>query len=318
MVGDGPGVSVVLPVYNGADHLRESIDSVLRQTFTDFEMVIVDDCSGDDSLAIARSYEDSRIRILGLDQNVGLAAALNAGIEHAKAPIIARQDQDDISDPRRLQHQLALLEQQPRTVLVGSFASIISLNEQGVWNVTGSHQHPVSDEELRLRLLWNNPFVHSSVVFRRDAFERAGRYGTDPDLNWPEDYDLWSRMSAHGDLANVPEELLIYRQTAGGMSEAHRDRIRDGVVRIACANLAAASGVAVSDPRLPGLARVLNSVPTKSASPSLAWDRVGIFLRACHGVAPHCTPHLLAVRTRWASKIVIRSLDPRWGNLDAA
>ncbi|MDP2014378.1 MAG: glycosyltransferase, partial [Actinomycetota bacterium] len=267
---------------------------------------------------IAQGYEDSRIRILALDHNVGLAAALNAGIEYALAPIIARQDQDDVSDPRRLERQLALLEREPRTVLIGSFAAIITMNEQGAWQVTGSHKHPVSDEELRLRLLWNNPFVHSSVVFRREAFIRAGGYGTDPELSWPEDYDLWSRMSAHGDLANVPEELLTYRQTAGGMSQAHRDRIRDGVIRIAAANLASASGVAMTDPRLLGLAKVLNSVPTKTASPALAWERVGIFLRACNAVAPHKSPHLLAVRARWASKIMLRSLDPRWGSLDAA
>jgi len=318
MVGAGPGVSVVLPVYNGAEHLREAIDSILQQTHPDFELVIVDDASSDDSLAIARGYEDSRIRILALDQNGGLAVALNAGIDSAIAPVIARQDQDDISDPRRLERQLALLEREPHTVLVGTFARIISRGADGSWSVTGHHRHPVSDEELRLRLLWNNPFVHSSVAFRREVFVRAGGYGTDPELSWPEDYDLWSRMSAHGDLANIPEELLTYRQTAGGMSDANRERIRDGVVRIAVTNLAAASGVPPTDPRLPGLARVLNSVPTRTASPALTLERVGIFLRACRSVAPDLDPHLLAVRTRWAGKIVARSLDPRWGSLDAA
>jgi len=318
MVGAGPGVSVVLPVYNGAEHLRASIDSILGQSHADFELVIVDDASSDGSLDIARGYPDPRIRVLPLEHNLGLAGALNAGIEFARAPIIARQDQDDIADPRRLERQMALLAHEPRTVLVGSFAAIIGTDEHGAWQVIGHHRHPVSDEEIRLRLLWNNPFVHSSVLFRREAFTKAGGYGTDPVLNWPEDYDLWSRMSAHGDLANIPEELVTYRQTAGGMSDAHRERIRDGVVRIATANLAAASGVSPADPRLPGLARVLNSVPTRTASPAVAWERMGIFLRACNHVAPQRSAHMLAVRSRWAGKIVIRSLDPRWGSLDAA
>jgi len=313
-----PGVSVVLPVYNGAEHLRESIDSMLQQTFADFELVIVDDASSDASLEIAHSYDDPRIRILPMERNVGLAAALNAGIEFAQAPIIVRQDQDDISVARRLERQLDLLERQPRTVLVGSFAAIISLNEQGSWVVTGHHQHPVADADLRLRLLWNNPFVHSSVAFRRVAFERAGGYETDRELSLPEDYDLWSRISEHGDLANVPEELVTYRQTAGGMSEAHRERIREGVQRIATANLAAASGLPLTDPRLPGLVRVLNSVPTPRASPTLVVERVGIFLRACRHAAPERSLHRLAFRSRWAAKIVIRSLDPRWSSLDEA
>lgn len=308
----------MLPVYNGAEHLRESIDSILAQSFTDFELVIVDDASGDDSLTIARSYDDPRIRLLALERNVGLAAALNAGIEIATAPVIARQDQDDISDVRRLARQVQYLAQAPHTVLVGTFASIISVNALGAWVISDRHEHPVTDAELRLRLLWNNPFVHSSVVFRREAFIRAGGYPIDPELSWPEDYDLWSRMAEQGELANIPEVLVTYRQTEGGMSDAHGERIRAGVLRIATANLAAASGVPLTDPRLPGLAKVLNSVPTRRASPALVVERVGIFLRACRQAAPERSMRQAAVRTRWAAKIVIRSLDPRWGSLDEA
>lgn len=316
MTGAAPGVSVVLPVYNGAEHLRASIDSILAQTYDDFELVIVDDASTDDSLAVARAVADPRVHIVALGRNGGLAAALNAGIAVAAAPVIARQDQDDLADSRRLERQLAALDQDPGIVLVGTWARIVRPDGAGGWEPAGVHHHPVGDAELRLRLLWNNPFVHSSVAFRRTAFEQAGRYGTDPALNWPEDFDLWVRMAPLGRLANVPEELVTYRQTAGGMSDAHRDRIREGVVRIASRNLAAATDRAPGDPRIQALARVLNSVPTPTTTPIEALQRARTFLRACSRSAPAGRSALSAVRARWAAKIVLRSLDPRWGSLD--
>lgn len=309
---------MILPVYNGAEHLAGSIDSILAQSLKDLELLIVDDCSSDDSLAIAGSYQDTRVRVIALEHNGGLAAALSAGIQLASAPIIARQDQDDISDARRLERQLAVLDENPGTVLVGTWALIVSPAPEGGWVPAGHHRHPVTDDELRLRLLWNNPFVHSSVVFRRSAFDLAGGYGTDPVVSFPEDYDLWSRMAPLGELANIGEELVTYRQTVGGMSDAQRDRIRDGVVRIAASNIAAASALPVDDQRIQGLARVLNSVPTTTVSPVQAWQRVRVFQRASAKVVSGHSPHLLAVRARCAGKIVARSLDPRWGTLDEA
>ena len=313
-----PAVAVVLPVYNGAEHLAEAIDSVLAQSFADFELIVVDDCSTDGSMAIARSYDDSRVRVVQLTRNGGLAAALNAGIKSTLAPLIARQDQDDISHPLRLQRQVTLLDEHPQTIVVGTWARIISPASGGAWRVTGHHRHPVDHDELRLRLLWNNPFVHSSVVFRRDAFMEAGGYGDDSIETFPEDYDLWSRMAPLGDLANVGQELLTYRQTAGGMSDAQRVRIREGVVRIATRNLARATQRAVDDPMLIGLARVLNSVPTASVSPTVAWERVRAFRRASASVGANHSPRILAVRARWSGKVLIRSLDRRWGTLDEA
>ncbi|MDD2857607.1 MAG: glycosyltransferase [Candidatus Nanopelagicales bacterium] len=306
---------MVLPIYNGAAHLRQSIDSILAQTFVDFELVLVDDASIDESLTIARGFQDSRIRVLALSENRGLASALNAGIDFAGAPIIARQDQDDLAAPDRLAQQLAVLDDDPGTVLVGTWARIVSPDGAGGWLATGAHHHPVADDVLRLRLLWNNPFVHSSVAFRRAAFEQAGRYGTDPVLSWPEDYDLWVRMAPLGRLANVPAELVTYRQTLGGMSNVNRERIRDGVVRIAAGNLAKASGCAPADPRIQALARVLNSVPTPTATMTEALHRASAFLRACSRTAPSRSVALAAMRARWAAKVVVRSLDPRWGSL---
>ena len=318
MADSSARVSVVLPVFNGAQYLREAIDSVLAQSLQDFELIIVDDASTDDSLAIARSYEAEHVRIVELQSNLGLAAALNAGMATASAPLIARQDQDDISHPRRLQRQVDLLDANPHVILVGAWARIISQNEEGDWVVTGSHRHPVDNDELHLRLLWNNPFVHSAVVFRRESWVAVGGYGDDSLDHFPEDFDLWSRMAALGGLANVGEELLTYRQTVGGMSDAQRERIRNGVLNIARRNLASAAGIDQDDPRIQGLARVLNSVPTATVSPAQAWQRARVLQRAVSAVAPGHAPRLLASRAKWTGKVVARSLDPRWGSLDEA
>ncbi len=214
-----PRVSVVLPVYNGGEHLHASIESVLHQTMTELELVVVDDGSTDNTLEIATSFADPRISVIALESNVGLAEALNRGIDQAKAGLIARQDSDDVSLPDRLSRQLELFTREDSMVLAGTWASITRSLPGGNQQVVGQHRHPTTDAELRFRLLWNNPFVHSSVVFRRDAFEAAGGYGTDPATSWPEDYDLWSRLMDFGTLANLPEVLVEYRQSPEGISQ---------------------------------------------------------------------------------------------------
>ena len=308
-------MSVVLPMHNGERWAGEAIRSVLAQTVDNLELVIVDDASTDSSLEVASSFTDPRISILELKENVGLAAALNRGIHQTRAGIIARHDQDDISAPDRLEKQLSLLGVQADVVLVGTWATVIRPTLHGDWEVAGHHRHPTTDAELRLRLLWNNPFVHSSAVFRRDAFEAAGGYGTDPVNNWPEDYDLWSRMMHHGHLANVPEELVIYRETAGGMSHAYRDRIAEGVVRIASRNLGQATGRSPDDPTVRAVARSLNSQPTSRVGAAESLQRLSLFSKAVQQTCPRSGIGLVGARLRWSGKLLVRSLAPVRGSL---
>lgn len=313
---EAPRVSVVLPVHNGGNDLRDAIDSILAQTVVDLDLVVVDDASSDDSLAIARAVSDSRIRVFALDTNRGLAATLNFGIEQAKAPLIARQDQDDVSHPTRLARQLEVLDACPGIVLIGTWARIVRRREDGADELTGLHHHPTTDAELRVRLLWNNPFVHSSVVFRRDAFELAGRYGTDPVANWPEDYDLWVRLAKVGEIANVPEELVTYRQTTGGMSDAYEERIRAGVIRIGSRQLASSTGLEVGDAQLVELVRILNGLPSPRVSPVATLRRVRLFLRVSRN-AGRSSLAVQNLRIQGAAKLAIRSLAPRHATIRA-
>ena len=220
-----PRVSVLLPVRNGAPFLREAIDSVLGQTFLDFELVVVDDGSTDGSAAIVHAEEDPRVRLVR-QQPLGLVEALRRGLAETTAPVVARMDADDVSLPTRLERQLEALGE--RVALVG--CGFEAIDAEG--RPTGSWLLPPDDSALRRRLLLRNPFAHGSVLFRREAVDRAGGYRADFGAN--EDYDLWRRFAREWRLAAVPEVLYRYRVhpnavTKSGVGERveARERLRD-------------------------------------------------------------------------------------------
>lgn len=227
-----PVISVLLPVYNGAAYLAAAIDGILHQTFRDFELIIIDDGSRDHSVEIINGYSDSRIRFFAQD-NRGLAATLNRGIELATGKYIARQDQDDISRPERFAEQSTYLEKHPACAMVGSWADI--------WREGGptgrTLRHPSEDALIKLELLFDNPFVHTSMMLRRECLLAVGGYSTDPARQPPEDYELWSRMARRWDVANIPEALVIYREVAGSMSRSKDRDFWDRVVTIRSENM---------------------------------------------------------------------------------
>lgn len=206
-----PRISVLLPVYNGAAFLRTAIDSILGQTCADFELLILDDGSTDDSREIAASYADPRIRRVDNGQNLGLIATLNRGLELARGEFIARMDADDISLPRRLARQVAFLEGHPKVGLCGTWFERFS--RRGSLTVRMPEQHG----PLRLFLLFDNPFLHSSIMLRRSLVERHGlRY--DPAYPHSEDYELWARCAELTQLANLPDVLVRYRDHPANIS----------------------------------------------------------------------------------------------------
>ncbi|MEO8678749.1 MAG: glycosyltransferase [Vicinamibacterales bacterium] len=217
-----PDVTVLMPVYNGERHLRAAIDSILSQTHHNFELVIVDDGSSDGSAGIVSSYRDARIRAVGLGQNVGLANALNEGLRHARAALIARQDQDDLAEPRRLERQLKFLKERPEVALVGSQGMAIS--EAGV--ATGIVRRPVGRDSIRWFSLFDNPFIHTSVVFRASIVREVGGYdhAYDP---FSQDYDLWGRVMQDHVVANLDESLVRYRVSDSSVIGAMRTDARD-------------------------------------------------------------------------------------------
>lgn len=309
MARDPVDVSVVLPVYNGEAFLRNSINSVLRQENVNLELVIVDDSSSDSSRDIVASVGDDRVVVRNLEANGGLANALNVGIDIARGQLIARQDQDDISHPFRLWKQQLFLRGHPEVVALGTWARIVRPSAKGGWACAGEHRHPTMDDELRVRLLWNNPFVHSSVMMRRAIFHSSGGYGTDPLENWPEDYDLWSRMALHGRLANLPEFLVEYRETPGGMSRTESSRVQKGVSRIAVRNMAQALRRSDVNSELVGIVDTLNGQPASNTTARGALGRVLIFWRAC-GSARRGGRGLYGMRLRWSFKLLVRTLRP--------
>ncbi|MCP9834425.1 MULTISPECIES: glycosyltransferase family A protein [unclassified Cyanobium] len=238
-----PIVTVLLPVYNCERYLADAIESILSQSYSDFEFIIIDDGSTDRSSEVIAGFGDQRIKVFQ-HENRGLAATLNRGIELATGKYIARQDQDDLSYPERLAHQVEFMEAHHDCVLLGTWAQIMEIDRV----VNRFHHHPPEDAELRYLMLFNNPFVHSSVMLRRSALAQVGGYSTDPDRQPPEDFELWSRLARVGGIANLGEVLLAYREIPGSMSRVGPSPFRHRLITICSENLAVSSGLSADDP----------------------------------------------------------------------
>jgi glycosyltransferase involved in cell wall biosynthesis len=210
-------VSVLLPVFNAEKFLRESIDSILGQTFRDFELLILNDGSTDGSDKIIKSYQDNRIRYFA-HSNMGLSATLNKGLSLARGQFIARQDADDISHPERFEKQLKFFDNNPDCGLVGTWADVIKNSASS----PGFLKHPTKPEDINFFLIYNNPFVHTSIMMRKCCVEQVGLYTSLRDRQ-PEDYELWLRFSKFFKMANIPELLVSYREVPTGISGTQED-----------------------------------------------------------------------------------------------
>lgn len=219
-----PLLSVVMSVYNGERYLEEAISSILKQSFRDFEFIIINDGSTDSTVSILNKYRDPRIKII-TQKNMGLVASLNTGIKLAKGKYIARQDADDRSEPERLTRQVEFLKNNPGVVAVGSSMNVMDSTSK----IKHRHSVLLHDAEIREEILVRSPFAHGSVIFLRDVAIKSGLYRQS---YWPaEDYDLWLRISESGQLANVDEFLYTYREHDEGISaknnssQVHRSEI---------------------------------------------------------------------------------------------
>ena len=201
---NAPQVSILMPVHNTAPYLREAMDSLLSQTFSDFELIVLNDCSPDNAEEILDTYNDPRIVRYRGEKNVGLSNVLNVGIELARGKYIARMDSDDISLSNRLQVQVDYLEAHPEIDLVSVGMQLFGAKEE-VWI---REQNP---EKVKIEALFHSPVLHASSVWRKDSFEKDGlRFRQE--MVPAEDYDLWTRALTKGlKLANLPEVLYKYR-----------------------------------------------------------------------------------------------------------
>ena len=197
-----PFISVIMPVYNCERYIKEAIDSILNQTYANFEFFIIDDASKDQTLSIIKAYDDIRIKLVEKEVNSGLTKSLNIGLSMAKGKYIARMDVDDISLPERFAKQLSFLDSNPDYVLCGSNYSIIGSNKVVTL--------PKTNENIRLGLLESCIIAHPSVMFRNSVL-LANNITYDSSTEPAEDYHLWVKLISKGKFYNLQEFLLQYR-----------------------------------------------------------------------------------------------------------
>ncbi len=212
-----PEISVVMSVYNGQPFLSEAVDSILNQSFHNYEFIIINDGSTDGSTKILQQYAAIDTRIVLIEQeNKGLITALNTGLEKAKAPLIARMDADDIALPHRLEVQRNYMHSYKNIDLLGSAVTVIDEQGQPSKTITYPRTGPALDQYIYER---GSPVAHPAVMMRREAVIDLGGYRDA--YKHAEDYDLWLRMHKHGVIDNLNEVLLMYRHHRNKISVKH-------------------------------------------------------------------------------------------------
>jgi glycosyltransferase involved in cell wall biosynthesis len=205
-----PLISVILPVYNAELYLKDAIDSILGQSLTDFEFIIIDDASSDNSIDIIKSYSDTRIVFLQKPINTGYTDSLNMAIDISKGEYIARMDADDISLKERFRKQFDYMDSNPDVLVLGTRYKVIGRDETSV-------TLPIIFPEVKLFSLTYSPIAHPTAFIRRNVF---GKYGLryNKKMEPAEDYDLWTRILDFGQIENLTEVLLHYRKHQGQIS----------------------------------------------------------------------------------------------------
>ena len=199
--------SVIIPAYNAEKYLKEAIDSIINQTFQDFEVLVINDNSTDNTVNILQSYTDKRIQILN-SQGSGISDALNLGLDSAKGEYIIRMDADDISLPERFEKQIKYLDENPDIAICGSIAQYFNDNSDLLYNIW---QTPSEDKLIKTFLLTTVPLIHPSVIIRKSVLDKYElRYSTI--YNGAEDFGLWTKAAKFVKFHNIEEVLLYYRR----------------------------------------------------------------------------------------------------------
>jgi glycosyltransferase involved in cell wall biosynthesis len=221
-----PVVSVLMPAFNAGPFLMTAVESILNQTFNDFELIIIDDGSTDESFAALDAIPDERIRLVRNTENLGLIASRNMAVNLARAPLLACLDADDVAMPRRLETQVQAFRADPDLALLGSSAYLID-----------DHGHPfdvidvpTTNEEIRRVILRGNKIIHSSVMMRSSVVKSLDGYSTEYSL--AEDYALWVRIIASHKVMNLSDRLIQYRVHRGQLSQTKIERMRAMAARI--------------------------------------------------------------------------------------
>lgn len=223
-----PLVSVLLPVRNGREFIRESIESIIRQSVGNWELIIIDNGSTDDTKEVCRSFRDERIVMTDNPGSATIAHALNWGLDLSKGSLIARLDADDIAKPQRLERQIEFLENNLEVGIVGTWMELFG-DRRLIW------KYPVSNLDIQLNMFFSSPFGHPSVMYRKDWQEGSTGY-YDPAFDLAEDYELWTRISRSWKCANIPEPLTLYRAHSSQSTRKHAEARKKCVSKIRVAH----------------------------------------------------------------------------------
>lgn len=211
-----PKVSILMPVYNVAPYLKEAMDSILNQTFKDFELIVLNDCSPDNAEEILDTYSDDRIVRYKGRQNVGLANVLNVGLQMARGEYIARMDSDDISLPERIEKQVLYLDANPSVDLVSAGMKRFGDSDEEI-------SYKTDVEEVKFSALFYSPILHPSSIWRKDRFLAKNLFYRQ-EMVPAEDFDLWTRALAAGlVLVNIPDVLYLYRTHSSQVTRVNKD-----------------------------------------------------------------------------------------------
>lgn len=222
---NSPVVSVVMPVFNGEKYLKEAIGSILTQSLKEFELLLIDDGSIDNSNNIVSNFKDKRIVYIKNVQNIGLASTLNLGITLAKSRFIARMDQDDIANVDRLRLQYGSLEKKPQIGVCGT-----NFHSFGVGGEQKS-TYPLNHDEIFTNLLFHNCIAHPTVMFRKSLL--VGKdIMYDARFDWAEDFELWTRLRHETKFINLRQSLLSYRINATSMTASGNSKVHSSVNKV--------------------------------------------------------------------------------------
>lgn len=210
-----PKVTVLMPVYNGEKYLREAIESILNQTFTDFEFLIINDGSTDNSVEIIESYDDPRIRLVHNESNLKLVATLNKGLELSRGEYIARMDCDDISLSKRLERQAGFMDRNPAVGISSAWIKLFGAGYSEIW------RYPADDASIKARLIFESVIMHPAVIIRKEVLTKHSLY-YNSNASHAEDYDLWVRCVKYTRFANIDDVLLKYRMHDKKVGKVHR------------------------------------------------------------------------------------------------
>jgi hypothetical protein len=237
-----PKVSVLMPAYNAERYVRPAVESVLAQSFRDYELLAIDDASTDSTLEILRSYEDSRLRMLRNPRNLGVLGSLQAGLAAARGSLVARFDADDLCDPRRLEQQVEYMDSHPEVTLLGTACELIDSEGKHI----GRFCPPTLPAAVEWELLFHNTVVHSSVMFRREPVMALGGYREQVPHVEAEDYELWSRIAASGrKIVQLSQPLVSVRRHSAQTSDMGLSKVLAVTYRIAQGNVERLIGRAV-------------------------------------------------------------------------